>query len=167
MEKEKALMKIVKIMKSNNLTIEAVVDFVGKQNYQLLEFDLLCSVNGVLTRLSFVEGKDKNPCGLYPFKNDNRYLEFKETEVTFRKFAKENALPDEDFCELIYPLRSQINSALSMLGQPLLKGDYFARGKMYKDLNWIISFDDNSTGQMASDYYDDSEPAKIRYCGVL
>lgn len=167
MEKEKALMKIVRIMQDNNLDSKEVIDFVKKQNSQLPEFDLLCSVNGVLTRLSFAEGKDKNPCGLYPFEKDNRYLELKESEVTLRKFAKENLLPDEDFCELIYFILHQINFALSILERPLLKGAYFVRGKTYEDLNWIISFDDNSTGRMSSDYYDDNEPAKIRYCGVL
>lgn len=166
MKKEKALNEIVKIMQNNNLTLDEVADFLCKQKGVLSEFDLLCLVNNNYARLPFAEGIGKNPQGLYPIKNDNRYLELTETEMTLRKFANERFVLPEEFCEQIYPLRAEINTALKLLSKPLLQGCYFAKGKEMPEQNWIVGFDDNSTGRLASDYYDADEMAKIRYFGV-
>lgn len=167
MEKKKALKKIAEIMRKNNLSCNEVINFVNTQNIDLPEFDLLCLVSNKLVRLPFAEGKDYNPQGLYPFKNDKRYICVRESGMIYRRFADENLLLREDFCEQIYPLRKQINNALSLLNKPLLQGCYFAVGKTLSDQNWIVSFDDNPTNQLASDYYDDDEPAKIRFFGVF
>ena len=80
----------MKIMRENNLAIDDVADFARKQKEQLFEFDLLCLVNDGYVRLPFAQGISKNPQGLYPIKNDGRYLKFEETEMTQRKFADEN-----------------------------------------------------------------------------
>ena len=167
MNREKALNEIAEIMRKNNLSCDEVTNFVNTQNIDLPEFDLLCLVNNNLVRLPFDEGKDLNPQGLYPLKNSERYINFYESGETLREFANENLLFSEDFCEQIYPLCKQINNALSLLSQPLLQGCYFAVGKTLSDQNWIVSFDDNPTNQLTSDYYDDTEQAKIRYFGVF
>ena len=166
MNREKALQKIAEIMRKNNLSCNEVINFVNTQNINLPEFDLLCLVSNKLVRLPFAEGKNYNPQGLYPFKNDNRYIRVMESGMIYRRFADENLLLREDFCKQIYPLRKQINKALSLLNKPLLQGCYFAVGKTLSDQNWIVSFDDNPTNRLASDYYDDV-PAKARYFGVL
>ena len=164
-KREKALEKIVKIMRENNLAIDDVAGFARKQKEQLFEFDLLCLVNDGYVRLPFAQGISKNPQGLYPIKNDGRYLKFEETEMTQRKFADENLVLHKEFCEQIYPLRAEINSALKLLGKALLQGCYFAPSDKMPNRNWIVSFDDNPTGRLASDYYDTDEMAKIRYFG--
>ena len=129
--------------------------------------DLLCVWGKKRVRLPFVVGRFMSPIGIFPCKGDDRYLELEETGETLRNVAEENRLPPESFCEKVFAVQDEVNRCLALLHAPLLQGEYFAKGEYLQDVNWIVVLGDDNAETLPSDYYEDSETAKVRYFGTL
>ncbi len=127
------------------------------------EFDVLCEVDGEKVRLPFSKRYFGNPIGIFPFKNDPRYLELKEIEGKKHvdKDVDESRLPDEPFCcGRVSKVVDRLNLYLKEMNEPILEGSYLADNSSYMPgCGWIIGFD--NTG----DYHGGSVPAKLRYMG--
>ncbi len=128
-------------------------------------FDLLCLVNNRLQRLPFDKGRYKNPVGIFPFADSPCFFELEEKEDIPRKLVKEARLPSLEFCERAYKVKNGLNTCLKLLHKPILQGSYYAVRKFPCNVNWIVSFDDCGNENLPSDFYGDSELAKVRYCG--
>ena len=76
-------------------------------------------------------------------------------------------LPPESFCEKVFAVQDEVNRCLALLHAPLLQGEYFAKGEYLQDVNWIVVLGDDNAETLSSDYYEDSESAKVRYFGTL
>lgn len=128
------------------------------------QFDLLCNIDGRLTRMSFSEGRYRSPLGIFPFKDNNTYFELDEIPAALRQDAENSRLPEHDWCQKVYPLKKRLNKCLEILAKPPLEGCYFARHYYMSDCNWIVGFADSRYG-MQSDFYEGKKRSKIRYAG--
>lgn len=126
-------------------------------------FDLLCDGN----RVPFSEGKNKNPVGIFPFKDEDTYLSLKESEDCLRRDANSRFFPSRKFWERCFEIKDELNWRLKMLQSKPLEGDYFTTCDYQNGANWIVSFDENKTGYLFADYYNSNELAKARYVGTL
>ena len=164
MEREQVIRKVINLLKESGLTIYDVHGYLRKISHH--QFDLLCRVDGEEKRLPFEEGKNNNPIGLFPFKEDSHYIEFAEVSECTRIHADETGLPTVGFFQEILPLMDEINACLKDLKQPVLDGYYFANKQ--DNLNWIVYLSGNDEAEELSvDYYGRAETAKIRYLGSL
>ena len=163
MEKEQVIRKVIALLQENGMTIYDVSGYLRKINMH--EFDLLCCVDGKQKRLSFEEGKNCTPIGLFPFADDSHYIEFAEQTDCTRVFADESGLPTVVFFEKILPILGQINQCLKELKQPILDGYYFAQ--KYDGLNWIVYLSSEDQETLSADYYGRAETANIRYFGTF
>ena len=165
MTKELALQNIRDIMQQCGLSLNDVRTYL--RTMAISNFDLLCVIDGKKKRVSFQDGKELNPIGIFPFKSDSRYLEFEQTMYTYRKFSDEKRLPPESFYKKINTIRVELNECLSLLKKPVLYGAYFAISDYLKDVNWIVAFDERNTESLPNDFYDNDEQAQIRYLGTI
>ena len=102
------------------------------------------------------------PIGIFPFKNEQEYLELDEVENKKHtdKDVNEARLLDEHFCcARVSKIVNQLNIYLKALNKPVLEGSYLADSSYMKGCGWIIGFD--NTG----DYHGGNVPAKHRYMG--
>jgi len=161
--KKNQIVAILQKMQTEGITIEDLRNEMS-QNPELLlqKFDLLCLVNGVPKRLSFDKGREMNPIGIFPFAG-NWYLELTQEEGKLRHHTDEERLPDRDIWLEVYKLQDALNAQLLAMGQPPLKGNYFARGGR---LNWVVTFDGNRVA-MPEDSMSSATVANVRYCGML
>lgn len=175
---EKILKKIAHLMKKHHLTTDEVIAFLqsstaavsqelsaplNSDNLELCQFDLLCSVGWNMKRVPWQEGVYNNPRGLFPFKDDNRYLALQNVDsVISRAYVVKNCLPTIDFFKKISPLLPQINEAMAKLHQPELSGCYYARANELDSKNWIVTFDSSASGLQYC-CHEDSMMAKVRY----
>ncbi len=165
MTKELALQNIRDIMQQCNLSLNDVSNYLGTM--AISNFDLLCVIDGKKKRVSFPEGKELNPIGIFPFKSDNSYLEFEQRDITYRQFADERRLPTESFYKKINAIRVELNESLRFLQKPVLYGSYFAISDYHKDANFIVFFDERNAESLPSDFYNNDEQAQIRYWGTI
>lgn len=162
-KKKSAILDILRQMHFNGISIEDLREEMSRNpEFLPMKFDLLCLVNGVPRRLAYDKGKDLEPIGIFPFKG-NWYLELFQSEGQLRADADENRLPDRDLWLEVYKIRDDLNAQLKIMKQPLLKGEYFARGGK---LNWVVKFN-GADEAMPENYYDDDTTAIIRYGGSL
>lgn len=119
---------ILKIMKENDLAVEDINKALRSlKNAET--FDLVCNIDGKLTRLPYEEGEKKNPIGICPCKKHNFFLYLDESgEGPFPPIEEKDQLLDELICNLIMPVRPELNEKLRKLGKPLLSGDYWLNG---------------------------------------
>lgn len=125
-------------------------------------FDLLCYGK----RVSFDFGRAFRATGIFPFKEDDIYIELTESAETLRENADESHLPGVGLCEGIYEIRNKLNRRLKKLGVPLLEGEYFAVGMAEFGTNWIVGFSGNEEC-MPVDCFNNGKKAKIRYVKML
>ena len=139
-----------------------------KENKNLQTFDLLVEdENGKKCRVAFEDRGDAKVLGIFPFAYSSVYLDVDETEETFRRGADEDAIPSLSFWKSLEGVRKKLNQELASLGLPIIEGCYFASTPYgFTDLNWIIGYVPKEE-RMRSDYYGNSEKAKIRYNGML
>ena len=128
------------------------------------KFDLLCEIDGHNVRLPFEEGYTEKIIGIFHNKKTDLYLHVDETQETLRKFAFEFKLPTLSYWEEIFEVKDELNKTLMILGFKELDGFYFARSSYNSMTNWIVGFKDG-VDHLTSDYYENKEPAKIRYIG--
>ena len=166
MKKKTSLQEIARIMKDCHLTTDEVVDFIKKnsdttpqylpkgsiapldlKNFSIYQFDLLCSVDWNVKRVSWQDGACNYPRGLFPFKDDNHYLMLHDVNyIAPRAHVFEHCLPTIDFCKRLFPLLPKINEALETLRLPELSGCYYARANEQDYKNWIVTFDSSAAG---------------------
>ena len=120
-------------------------------------------------RLSFKEALKVDPeliCGIFPFHDSYFFIESVEFDARPRNQIAdfEESLPTVFLCEKFFEIKTDLNKAMSVFGIPPLEGCYFAT-KTSSSFNWIVSFDGDENLPMPVDYYEDSEPAKIRCVG--
>ena len=87
--KTKKLAQIARIMRSHHLTIEDLEKFIAhRAEFKALKaspqkdnrFDVLCLVGSKPQRVPFNYRHIGIPLGIFPFKDDPRYIELDETE---------------------------------------------------------------------------------------
>jgi len=172
MDRRRVLAQIFKTMRRNDLTPDDVSAYFNSHSktkeeieIELMRFDLLCEISGRRERLPFFMGKDFTLIGIFPFEYEDIYLELKEMPYTNRVNVEENYLPEYDWWAKIFPLRRNLNKCLTVLGKPILEGDYFAKHNQMPTKNWIVKFNDNPNG-LQGNYYGKMEQAKVRYVGT-
>lgn len=163
MDKTKEIQKILEIMNSKGINIDDLTAYCLEQELLKQQFDLLCEIDGVKKRLPFAKGKNLNPIGIFPFK-DNVYLELAEQPNSKRCHVVEDKVPMLGLWEDIFKIKDILNDKLAELKAPQLKECYFAR-KEDSDANWIVGF--LRYPHLAMDYYNNDVMAKIRYCGIF
>jgi hypothetical protein len=162
-QKKSVIVEILRKMSDNGITFKDLQNEMASNPDLLMQkFDLLCLINGVPKRLSFEEGRTKNPIAIFPFASD-WYLELAQDEGMLRHHVDESRLPDRDIWLEIYKLQDALNLQLRAMGQPELLGSYFARGGR---LNWVVTFDGNRIA-MPEDSCSSTKAANVRYCGML
>ena len=131
-------------------------------------FDLLYVYDDdKMVRLPFSFRHLLKPIGIFPFAEDNRYIELEECENkkhTDRDVDTQRLL-DVKFCNEVFKIKEQLNQRLTELKQPLLKGIYLAESDYMHGCGWLIGFDDNEFNTLSADYYGGNQPAKLRYQG--
>ena len=96
------------ILKKALLMCEKNVDFDNIDNWQNADFDVICLIRGVKVRLPFDVGKDLNPYGIFPFANENWFLELYETKgECSRTLAEELKLPSLSEYAKLYNIRKE------------------------------------------------------------
>ena len=167
MDKQKHLAHILKIMRRNHLTLDEVTAYVRNRlipreewEIKLVRFDLLCEITGKKERLPFYLGMNLMPIGIFPFEDNDIYLELSEITSTQRTKADEYRLPEHAWLAQVYPLKNELNKCLQRLGRPILDGSYFAKHHDTSARNWIVDFSDNQK-KLSGDYYD-SETLRLK-----
>ncbi len=130
-------------------------------------FDLLCDVNGTLTRVPFEKGKDLEPIGIFPFNSSNLYLLLDETGmVAFPPVEEKKNLPDDTLCNLLMDNRPGLNEKLRELGKPILSGEYWLNGHEHSDhIGYWMAIIRQDSLKVGYDYKD--RRAKVRKIGRL
>lgn len=169
MTKNEAIKQILGIMAANEITVSDVENAVKAQQRPKVEetYDLLCDVNGTLTRVPFEKGKDMEPIGIFPRKSLKLYLLLDETGmVPFPPVEEKKKLLDEELCTLLMDNRPGLNEKLRELGKPILSGEYWLNGHEHSDHigYWMATIRDNQL-KVGYDYKD--RRAKVRKIGRL
>jgi hypothetical protein len=89
---------------------------------KMSNFDLLFVYDDVkMRRLPFHFCRFLEPVGIFPFADDNRYIELSECENKKHtdKDVDEKRLLDVDFCMKVYAIKDQLNEHLGILKKPL------------------------------------------------
>lgn len=154
-QKHGKVLQIVELMKKHGISLSEISEAIKKEQTNA-SFDLLCKVDGALTRVSFEEGRNKSPIGIFPFQDSLAYVELCESSFMPRFIAKETSLPTIEFFEKLFAIRDELNRRLKQLQCPIIEGDYFA------SLNMIAVFDGEKFEKRCAPH----ESAKIRYYGV-
>jgi len=168
--KDEAVKQILGIMAANGVTVLDIENAVKAQQCPKEEenFDLLCNINGKLTRVSFEQGKDMAPIAIFPFNKSNFYLMLDETGmVTFPPVEEKKDLMDDTQCTLVTTNRTELNEKLRELGKPILSGAYWLNGHEHGDHigYWKAVIRGSNIPDIGYDYKDDQ--AKVRKCGRL
>lgn len=125
------------------------------------KFDLLVKAeDGTLKRVSFDEGKQLNPIGIFP-KAANFYLELAETDLLRRhEVNSEKQLPtDEELRVMIGADINLLNENLRELNKPIIRGRYAV-----KDDTLVAVFRPHAYLKTEAI---GNEPVTARYCGRL
>lgn len=154
---------ILAIMLDNNISVDDLTQALRPKNET---FDLVCEIDGKLTRVSFEDGKDKNPIGICPKKKHNFFLFLDETGmVEFPDINEKSNLADEVLCRLMMEVRPELNEKLRELGKPILSGDYWINGHEHSGIGyWMARIRQD---KLIVDYFDARHTAKVRKIGYL
>ena len=166
-KKQKKILQILEIMQESQISVEDIQEAAHNN------FDLLCKIHNSLRRVPFEKGKDLNPIGIFPFKNDNTYIVFDglghiANQNTKMQYAQEHQMakvniPTVDFFEKLFAVKYQLNATLVALKKPEFRDAYLARSPKYiPQANWIVAFFDDQE-HLSSDFYESKEEAKICY----
>lgn len=128
------------------------------------KLDLLCLVGDKLTRMSFDKRKDEKVVGIFPFEKSSVFLYAEEIEEGKRFGANRELTPYIGFWKAIMRVKNEINATLSKLSLPIVEGRYFCSSCYNNDQNLIVTI---TKDNMTSDYCNDTETAKLRYCDVF
>ena len=159
--KEKIIKKIQNLMHKYEISINDI----RSARETTPDFDLLCEVNGKLVRLPFDKGVCEKIFGIFHKINSNMFLHVDEMPETPRDGTNEYKIPFVNYWEEIFNLKDDLNDVLTKLGFAEIDGCYYARSSYIPQGNWIVAFD-KDLDNLASDYYGNSEIAKIRYFGL-
>jgi len=160
-----AVHQILKVMKENELSVDDINQAL-RAHKNAETFDLVCDVNGKLTRVPYEEGKNQNPIGIIPRKKYNFFLYLNETGMSaFPPIEEKDQLPDEILCDLMMTVRPELNEKLRELGKPILSGDYWLNGHELSGIGyWMAHIRED---QLKVDYYNIKHTAKVRKIGRL
>lgn len=168
--KQDEMNKILAIMQNYGITVADIKE--AEENARRPKdpraFDLLIVVDGAKMRVSFEEGRDKNPIGIFPRKDLGSFLFLDEEPETVcpAKLEDRRQLLTENFSALLSDVRTELNMRLCQLGKPELKGDYWGYAHEYSGCGyWMARFDFRK--QLEFSYYDANHRAKIRRMGRL
>lgn len=168
--KQDSIQQILGIMQNQGITVAEIKE--AEENARRPKnpraFDLLIVVNGAKMRVSFDEGKDKDPIAIFPRKELTSFLYLDEEPETVcpARLEDRRSLLTENFSALLSDVRPELNLRLRQLGKPELKGDYWGYAHEYSGCGyWMARFDFRK--QLEFNYYDANHRAKIRRMGRL
>ena len=101
------------------------------------------------------------------FGGQKHFEEQRKRDALKREKSEQNGviLIYVNYWEEIFDLKDDLNDVLTKLGFAEIDGCYYARSAYIPQGNWIVAFD-KDLDNLASDYYGNSEIAKIRYFGL-
>ena len=178
MQKQKLLARIHKFMRKHKISLGDLICYLSSRepdeqttDYPIFdnEYDVLCIIDGKKMRLPFHTGRLFSPIGIFPFAQDNRYIELDEQEGKKHtdKDVDNSRLLDREFCLHLYKIKNRLNLYLKALKKPLLEGEYLADSKYMSDCGWIVNFNCGAANLFGIDYYGGNQPAKLRYSGTF
>ena len=168
--KQEEIQKILGIMQNHGITVADIKDALenARRPKNPRAFDLLIEVNGAKMRVSFDEGKDKNPIAIFPRSDLNSFLYLDETQETTcpAKLDDRRSLLTENFSGLLWDVRPELNARLRQLGKPELTGDYWGYAHEYSGCGYYMARFDFKK-HLEFTYYDAKHRAKIRRMGRI
>ena len=160
-------LQILEMMQAKGVTVADINAAIKAQRQVDETFDLVCLINGVLTRIPFEKGRELSPVGIFPRKNLKFFLELDETgEISFPSVEEKREMPDDDLFTLISEVRPELNEKLRELGKPLVSGNYWLNGHEVGDHigYWIAHMRDD---KLVVDYDNKTSRAKVRKIGHI
>lgn len=167
--KKTEIQKILQVMQNQGISVAEIKE--AEENARRPKnpraFDLLIEVNGAKMRVSFDEGKDKKPIGIFPRKDLSSFLYLDEEPETScpTRLEDRRTLLTENFSALLHDIKTELNVRLRQLGKPELKGNYWGYAHELSGCGyWMARFDPRI---FDFNYFDEKHVAKVRHMGRL
>ena len=138
-----------------------------KQEPPEVQFDLAIEQDGKIKRVSFSEENQKlKVVGIYPFKNDDRYLELHEHGPLKLNKRDRKFIPTTEDFRRFNSIFNELNKALKKLNGHTLNGEYHAAMKFGSVIRFYPECYVNMRGEKSLMFgysYDVKGKALVRY----